>query len=110
MFLRTLLLWAVLVLALPWGAYAGGHGRFAAPSPSVTQHEVSEQVVTPKLFGVRRCHGTAVAGSSCPFDSVLLPSVPLSLAGPSGVRIWPAKTPPRKGITPLAMLDPPKQV
>lgn len=113
--LRNFVLWAAIMLAMPWGAHAGSHrgAQFASALEVAQQQSIlpeAAQLVTAIAADMTRlCPGPGLPGSGCGSDNMLMPVGSAPLASAKGQRLWPSKVAQGKGITPATMLDPPKR-
>ncbi|WP_126976547.1 hypothetical protein [Frigidibacter oleivorans] len=108
--IRTLFLTLLLALALPWGAYAGGHGT--APPVEVAVEAALSDVpdhLPARVQPVPRCRGPMLPGSSCHHDMAPVAATAGSRhppSGPSWQRPQDAALP--AGLAPKPPLTPPR--
>ena len=107
--LRILMILALTLAVLPWGAYAAhglGHRIGAAVQVSQQAYVVTQAEAAQKR-AARLCKGGMMAG--CSADLAVLPADASPPAGGGGQTRRPASGRVLQGITPLGSTDPPRR-
>ena len=87
--LRQIMLALMLVVLLPWNAYAAA---FAAQGHTVVQvgdHHANADMAKPMLaLAPRKCRTAVLPGFTCPGDPAILAQTPTDLGDPAKVALY----------------------